>query len=69
MDCKNKHEFESSMGRFYENLFLVQFAHNIVFDQVKVCLLLLWHLPDSKLSLFFGVCIKITLENKIFSLI
>lgn len=50
MDYKGKHEFGSAMGRFRENLFLLRFAHNVVFDQVKVCLLFLCHLPDSKLS-------------------
>lgn len=50
MDYEGRHEFESSMGRFHENLFLLHFAHNVVFDQVKVCLLFLFHLPDSKLS-------------------
>lgn len=56
------------MWRFNENLFLLHFAHNIVFDQVEVCLLFLYHLPDSKLSfnLLFGMRIKILLENKIF---
>lgn len=50
MDYQGKNEFESSMGRFHKNLFLLGFAHNIVYDQVKVCLLFLCHLPDSKLS-------------------
>lgn len=50
MDYEGKREFESSMGRFLENLFLLHLAHNIGFDQVKVCVLFLCPPPDSKLS-------------------
>lgn len=53
MDCEEKREFGSSVGGFHEYLFLLHFSHNIVSDQVKVCLLFLCHLPDSRLSFIF----------------